>query len=80
LSISKLSAPKMDFMKHRISILHSIYTTKVKYFTSFNLLGFKKIQCLEAYSNTRALWLECNGLEVIQGLDELKELTMLYLH
>ncbi len=32
---------------------------------SHKYTGFKKIQCLEAYSNTRALWLECNGIEVI---------------
>lgn len=28
-------------------------------------LGFKKIQHLEAYVNTRSIWLECNGIEVI---------------
>lgn len=41
--------------------------------------GFRSIQCLEAYSNVKSLFLECNGLSRIQGLSCLPQLRSLYL-
>lgn len=31
--------------------------------------GFKKIQALDKYINLKALWIDCNGIEKLEGLD-----------
>lgn len=41
--------------------------------------GYRKIQCLEAYTGCKALWLESNGIDTICGLDCLTNLRCLYL-
>jgi dynein assembly factor 1 len=42
-----------------------------------NFKGFAKIDCLEEYTALRALFLEGNALDSIEGLPELKELRCL---
>ena len=33
--------------------------------------GFRKIENLESFKNVRAIWLECNGINEISGLEPL---------
>ena len=33
--------------------------------------GFKKIENLDAYTGCKAIWLDSNGLDTIEGLDKL---------
>jgi len=41
--------------------------------------GWKSIEpCLKEYTGVKALWLEGNGLDALQNLDEMKELRCLY--
>lgn len=42
-------------------------------------LGFRKISNLDEYRNVKVLWLENNLLTKIEGLDNLIELTTLFL-
>lgn len=42
--------------------------------------GFRKLEAIEAFTEVRTLWLECNGLMSISGFEHLKEkLYMLFL-
>ena len=43
-------------------------------------LGFEKIENLEAYTKVKSIWLECNGITQISGLDHMKGMRCLYLH
>lgn len=41
--------------------------------------GYTKIEALEGYTGVKVLWLEGNGLSVIEGLNNQPELRTLYL-
>lgn len=34
--------------------------------------GFRKIEGLEKYTNLKSIWLECNGIQKIEGLGHMK--------
>ena len=40
-------------------------------------VGFRKIEGLEKYTNLKSVWLECNGIQKIEGLGHMKSLRML---
>jgi len=44
------------------------------------LAGFEKIENLEAYHKVKSIWLECNGITQISGLEHMKGMRCLYLH
>jgi dynein assembly factor 1, axonemal len=42
--------------------------------------GYEKIESLEEYTGLKCIWLECNALTEISGLDNQAELKCLFLH
>jgi hypothetical protein len=56
------------------------YKGKVKFLGKWDLngeIGFRKIEGLEKYCNLKSIWLECNGITMIENLGHLTRLRML---
>ena len=55
-------------------------TPELNDFLYLHYKGFTKIQNLDSYVNIKTLWLECNGILKIEGLENLLKLRMIYLN
>lgn len=60
--------------------VHGNIITYLKYFfvNSPSYLGYQKIECLEEYTELKCLWLECNALTEISGLENQSKLRSLF--
>ena len=69
-----------DFLKELCEANGQYSTPSLNDTLYLHYKGFEKIENLEKYENLKSIWLECNGINRISGLESLTKLRMVYLH